>query len=221
MKVLFLAPHPDDIEAFACGTAIKHSEMNDETIEVILSYGEKSAVDESLKGEKLAKIREKEGKDGGKILGMSEIQFLGFEDIGVSGTKDKSAWWTMTFPKIDWKNYEIVKDKILEINPDLIYSPSHKRSPYRHKDHLATGKMTVKVCEEMKTPPLVRLYHGLCPNRIIDVSDYFDRIKKARGAYPSQEFMLRPLERLLNSYSRYLGLWKRCKYGEGFIEICF
>lgn len=221
LRVLFLAPHPDDIETFACGSAIKHSEMGDESIEIIMSYGEKSAVDESLLGEKLAKIREKEGRRGAKILGMSELQFLDFEDIGISGTEDKSAWWTWTTPGIDWKNYKILKDKIFEINPDLVYSPSHKRSPYRHKDHLATGMMTITACKEMDNPPLVRLYHGLCPDRIIDVSDYLDRIKKARDVHQSQEFMIRPLSQVLNAFSRFRGLRMGCKYGEGFIEIQF
>ncbi len=193
--------------------------MGDETIEIIMSYGEKSSVDEKLVGEELAKIREKEGERGAKILGVDELQFLGFEDIGISGTEDKSDWWGWTPPKIDWKNYEVLKDKIIEINPDIVYSPSHKRSPYRHKDHLATGMMTTRACKEMDDPPLVRLYHGLFPNRIIDVSDYTDRIEKARDVHQTQEFMIRPLSQLLNTISRLRGLRKDCKYGEGFIEI--
>ncbi len=73
----------------------------------------------------------------------------------------------------------------------------------------------------MNNLPLVRFYNGLYPNWIIDVSNYPDRVEKARGVPQSQEFMIRPLSQLLNVFSRIRGLRKDCRYGEDFIEIQF
>lgn len=219
MKVLFFAPHPDDVETFAGGTAIKHVDVGDEVIEVILSYGEKSSIDEDLKGESLAEIREVEGNKGAEIMGLDEVRFMGFEDIGISATDDKSQWWAFTSVGIDEDKYRQIRDTIEEIEPEIIYAPSCKRSPYRHKDHLATGKMILKACREINNSPTVRMYHGLHPNLVIDVSEYFDQVIEARKVHDSQEFMLRPLGQILQAYSWFLGLRKGCKYGEGFIEI--
>lgn len=219
MRVLFFAPHPDDMEIFAPGTVIKHSEGGDEVIEIIMSYGEKSALDGDMIGEYLASMRREEGKRGAEIMGVKEVRFLGYEDLGVADTENKSRWWTMSSVDVAEEDVRRIRDIILEIKSDLIYAPSCKRSPYRHKDHLATGQLVLQARRQMEDPPTVRMYHGLFPNLLVDVTEYLERVAEAQAAHRSQQFLLRPLEIIQRIYTRLLGMRKGCKYAEGFIEI--
>ena len=89
MKVVFVAPHPDDVELFAGGTAIKHSAGGDETVKILLTMGELGAL---FEGKNLAERREREAREGASIIGVSKLRFLGIRDrrVGLDeGTSEK------------------------------------------------------------------------------------------------------------------------------------
>ena len=73
MKILFIAPHPDDLE-FACGsTAAELVKSGHEVHELCITAGEYGIEDDEFKGERISKIRRRELRRSGKILGLKKI----------------------------------------------------------------------------------------------------------------------------------------------------
>ena len=129
MKVLVVAPHPDD-ETLCCGgTIINFIERGDKVKVVIVTDGRYGAPSEELRGtEELVRIRKKEALRVFKILGVEDFEFLNFEDSKISRKNTE----------IEGKLYEILND----YNPDIVFSPS----PYdRHTDHAEIGRIMLKL----------------------------------------------------------------------------
>lgn len=173
MKVVFIAPHPDDIEVFAGGAAIKHHAGGDETIEILLTRGEFGAISSWIfksKRKSLAEQRWREAQEGASILGIGELKFLGFVDreVGGEGVSEK------------------IKKAVEAENPDLIYAPEPEFSYYKHPDHLAAGR----VIRESFTEVPIRFYHTTKPNLEIDIRDVFERKVRALEAHRSQRFII-------------------------------
>ena len=80
-KVLMVvAAHPDDPEFGAGGTVAKMVRDGWQVIYVICTNGDKGTSDPNKTSEKLAKIREQEQRNAAKVLGVTEIVFLGYPD---------------------------------------------------------------------------------------------------------------------------------------------
>ena len=83
-KVLMVvAAHPDDPEFGAGGTVAKLVGEGLQAIYVICTNGDKGTPDLSMTSEKLAKIREQEQRNAARVLGVSEVVFLGHPDGGL------------------------------------------------------------------------------------------------------------------------------------------
>src|SRR5689334_13175736 len=78
MKILAVAPHPDD-ESIGCGGALRqHVEWGDHVAVIYLTSGELGL--KKLKREEAWAIREKEARKAAKILGLANPAFLRFPD---------------------------------------------------------------------------------------------------------------------------------------------
>ena len=174
MKVVFIAPHPDDLEFFAGGAAIKHSIAGDETVELVLTRGELGAVSSWVSGSEkrgLAEKREMEAREGASILGVSKIRFLGFGDSKVDLSKEVR---------------ERIGRAVEAENPDLIYVPDPEFTFYKHSDHLVAGRIIEDLFKEVPK----RLYHTTKPNLEIDISGVYERKMRAIKNHQSQKFIL-------------------------------
>ena len=79
---LFIGPHPDDIE-FGCGGLI--SKMRDKGAHIsflIVTDGAAGSKDPNANPKEIMETREKEARLSAKFLGVSEIEFLRYEDGG-------------------------------------------------------------------------------------------------------------------------------------------
>jgi len=129
VKVLVVAPHPDD-ETLCCGgTIMNFIERGDKVKVVIVTDGRYGAPSEELKGtEELVKIRKEEALRVFKILSVEDFEFLNFEDYQIS---QKSR-------EVEEKLAKILHD----YNPDIVFSPS----PYdHHTDHAEIGRIMLKL----------------------------------------------------------------------------
>jgi len=129
VKVLVVAPHPDD-ETLCCGGIIMNFiEKGDKVKVVIVTDGRYGAPSEELRGtEELVRIRREEALRVFKILGVDDFEFLNFEDTKVSQKR---------------KEVEEKLSRILHnYNPDIVFSPS----PFdRHIDHSEIGKIMLRL----------------------------------------------------------------------------
>ena len=157
MKFLFVFAHPDD-ETFSSGG----------TIAKLTGKGHKANLITATKGEagepgnppittreKIGEVREQELRRAAKILGISNIHFLGFIDGKVRYVRNK---------KLEGKILSIFKKE----KPDVVVT-FDKMGGSNHPDHKAVSRAATKVFKDYKETAKkhVRLYHTAMPRSFI------------------------------------------------------
>src|SRR6266581_3714065 len=82
-RVLSIHAHPDDQEFTVAGTLAKWAQAGSAIVTVCITSGNAGSNDytpPSMTREALAPIREEEQRDACRVLGISEVIFLGYED---------------------------------------------------------------------------------------------------------------------------------------------
>ena len=178
MKVLIIAPHPDD-EVLGCGgTVAKHTKRGDEVYLCIVTKA--YAPDWS---EEFLKNRPKEIERANKILGIKRTYFLDYPTIKLDTIPQK---------ELNEAIYKVVN----EVNPDILYFP-HKGD--LNKDHrlvfesslVAARPANHKVKRILSYETLSETEWGqpiepFTPNVYINISETFERKIEAMKAYESE-----------------------------------
>ncbi|MBD3230789.1 MAG: hypothetical protein GF329_21610 [Candidatus Lokiarchaeota archaeon] len=172
MRILFISPHPDDIE-FACGnTETRFIEDGHEVYIACITADEYGTDRNDYKGERISKIRRREMKRAAEIIGITKLDWLGFID---------------GYVKINKKSINYIKKYIKKINPDIIFTSDPFYPVDFHPDHLKTGFMVLSILKKMKNPPLTLLFYTFCPNYYIPCI-YRKKAFKAFSMHRSQGF---------------------------------
>ncbi len=157
MKALFVFAHPDD-ESFSSGGTIAKLTKKGVIVKLITAtYGEAGRTGNPplTTQEKLGSVREQELRRAGKILGISQIFFLGLID----GTLHK-------IPAVK------IADKIFSIlhkeQPDIVVT-FNKEGGSKHTDHIQVSKaVTLAFKRFMKlSEKRVRLYYVTLPRSLL------------------------------------------------------
>jgi LmbE family N-acetylglucosaminyl deacetylase len=194
-RALFFAPHPDDAEIGAGATIAKWTDRGTEVILCVVTNGAAGSNDPDTDRTVLIETREREQREAARLLGISQVVFLGYEDGSVEDS------------------HELRRDIIREIRrhrPDVVVGPDPSLfyAPFgyvNHPDHRRTGEaFLAAVNPGATTVPLYRseLYdRGLAPHQVkacllsfstnadyaVDVSGgYLDRKIAALRAHRSQ-----------------------------------
>jgi LmbE family N-acetylglucosaminyl deacetylase len=202
MRVLVIAPHPDD-ESIGCGgTLCKHTANGDHVVAVFLTSGELGL--KHLSSAEAWKIREQEARTATRILGLAETHFLRGPD------------WTLAdhISKIAADLRPIMKGEL----PDLVYLP-HPRE--WHPDHKAALPIVREALDGTKLPtPILRAYEVWTPNpeydQVENITSVMPRKMRAIRAHRSQ---LKDLayDRAAHGLNEYRGaLSGRCRFAEVF-----
>jgi len=205
MKVLVIAPHPDD-ESIGCGGALfKHSRQRDRVAAVYLTSGELGL--KKLAREEAWKIREKEARAAAKILGLSKLTFLRAPDWYVADTTERL---TSELGAI-----------LTRESPELIYLPHPAEWHPDHKAALPLVRAALNGCEI--TPPTLRTYEVWTPlaefDHVEDVSSVMPAKLRAIRAHRSQCHDLR-YDRAMRGLNEYRGaMTGRYRYAEVFQVI--
>ena len=191
---MVIMAHPDDAEWGCSGTVAKWCAEGWEVIYVLCTDGSKGSSDPEMTSEKLVKIREKEQRDAGKVLGLKDVVFLGYPDSYLEPT------------------LELRRDIAREIRrykPDVVIVGSPSRglgssSYLDHPDHSAAGEAALSAIfpsarDRLTFPEL--LEEGLEPHKVreiwvsgggegsdqyVDVEAYIDTAVKALKAHKTQ-----------------------------------
>lgn len=78
MRVLVFGAHPDDETIGMGGTIYKHTQQGDGVWVVIMTHGDAGSMEVS--SEELIELRKKETLAACKVLGVANVEFLGFKD---------------------------------------------------------------------------------------------------------------------------------------------
>ncbi len=190
---MVVVAHADDAEYACSGTVAKWCKEGMEVVYVICTDGSKGSSDPEMTPGQLIEIRRNEQISAGKVLGLKEVVFLGYED-------------SMLQPTLELRR-DIAR-QIRKHKPDILISPSPVRSLngtgyIGHPDHLAAGEATFSAVfptarDRLTFPEL--LDEGLEPHKVrelligdqaeadkwIDISDTIEIAIKALLQHVSQ-----------------------------------
>ncbi|GIV66601.1 MAG: GlcNAc-PI de-N-acetylase [Bellilinea sp.] len=202
-KILVILAHPDDPEFF-CGATIARWTQIGHTVEYcLLTRGDKGVRGEVVDREALMHLREEEQIQAAKVLGVSRVRFLDFED---------------GYLQADLAARREVVAVLREVRPDVVVTSDptnffHREDRINHPDHRIAGQI---VCEAVYPASGNPLYYpellekGLLPhevrelwltltaqpNMMIDVTDTWELKIMALKHHRSQIANMEEMERM-------------------------
>lgn len=193
MKILSIAAHPDDLDFGAAGSTARFVAEGHEVVYCLVTDGQAGGFDSTISREEMATIRRREQTEAARVVGVTELHFLGFADGSVEATLELR---------------KALSRVIRIVAPDRVVTQSPVRDLDRmyasHPDHLATGEAALAAVypdsrNEFAFPELladeglaphtvgeVWLMGGPEPNRFIDVTDTVDTKIEALLCHHSQ-----------------------------------
>ena len=192
-RAMVVVAHADDAEWGCAGTVAQWCNNGWEVVYVLCTDGSKGTDDAKLTSEELVSIRKKEQLDAGRVLGLHNVVFLGYED-------------SMLEPTLNLRR-DIVR-QIRFYKPDILICLSPLRrldgsSYFGHPDHLASGEAALSAVfpssrDRLTYPEL--LDEGLEPHKVsqvwimghddddkfVDVTDYIAVAVSALKSHSSQ-----------------------------------
>ncbi len=198
--------HPDDCDFGAGGTIAQWSAKGIQVSYCIITNGDQGGEESGIPLEEMAQVRQKEQRDAGAALGVSDITYLNYRD-----------GWLM--PSIELRK-EIVK-AIRIAKPDRMVVQSPERNWERifasHPDHLAAGETAIRaVYPDARNPYAftdlkeagfepwrvreVWMTGSPTPNHFVDITDTFSKKMAALHAHVSQTAHNKELEKMVREW---------------------
>lgn len=188
-NVLAVSAHPDDAEFFAGGTLAQLAAQGARVVLVVCTDGSRGG--RGLRDP--ASVREREQAAAAKVLGVSEVVALGFED----GRLEPSE-------RLRERLVESIRrhrpEIVLGHDPRTFFSKGRKRAALGHSDHRASGEALLDAVYprsgspnfypglggEPWTPRELWLFDCQEPDHVVDVTEGFPRKLDALRAHASQ-----------------------------------
>ncbi len=190
---MVVVAHADDAEFGCSGTVAKLCAEGWEMVYVLCTDGSKGTSDREVSPDELARMRQQEQINAGKVLGLKDVVFLGYED-------------SMLQPTLELRR-DIARE-IRRYKPDVVICqyPMRTLDGYwgvGHPDHMAAGEATLAAIfptarDHLTFPELLEA--GFEPHKVgevwinghpdpdlwIDVTDHMDTSIRAIVAHESQ-----------------------------------
>ncbi|HTK64220.1 MAG TPA: PIG-L deacetylase family protein [Pseudonocardia sp.] len=201
-RVLVITAHPDDVDYGAAGTVAAWTAAGVHVSYCIVTDGDAGGFDESVPRSAIAGIRQEEQRKAAAVLGVADVEFLGYPDGRLTVTHELRRDISRAIRRVR-------PDRLVVQNPlrDL-------RSMYgSHPDHTAAGEAAMcAVFPDARNPfahPELLRDEGLEPHEVsqtwvmssndradhyVDVTEHFDRKLAALAAHASQTSHLTGLE---------------------------
>ena len=227
-RAMVVVAHPDDAEFMVAGTIAKWAARGAEATYVIITNGNKGSEDPEMTPARLAEIREAEQRAAGRILGVRNFEFLGYEDGYLVHTLDLRRDITRLIRKYR-------PDVVITFDPTARFMFDAYAN---HPDHRAAGDATVDAIfpsarDRLTFPDL--LTDGLLPHKVkqlwmgagaggaanvwVDISETIELKKKALAAHPSQ--LSEEVAEFAGEMARGQAEGRDYEYAEAFRRIIF
>jgi LmbE family N-acetylglucosaminyl deacetylase len=191
---MVVVAHPDDAEWGCAGTVAKWCAEGWEVVYVLCTDGSKGSEDPEMTSGRLVEIRKQEQLNAGKVLGLKDIVFLGYED-------------SMLEPTLELRR-DIARE-IRRHRPDVLICMNPVRSVdgegyLGHPDHFASGEAALSAVfpssrdrltftellreglEPHKVKEVWMMFHGDTADKFVDVSAYMDTAVDALKQHQTQ-----------------------------------
>lgn len=198
--------HPDDVDFGCAGTVATWTDEGHDVSYCIVTDGDAGGSDRTLPRPEMARLRQEEQRAAAKILGVSDVRFLGYPDGAVYVT------------------HELRRDisrVIREVRPHRVVCQSPQRQYLRiygsHPDHLASAEAALcAVYPDARNPfahpelladglepwsvPETWLSGGPDADMFVDVTEHFDNKIAALRAHESQTGHMEDLEERIRGW---------------------
>jgi LmbE family N-acetylglucosaminyl deacetylase len=224
-SALIVAAHPDDIEFGCAGTVARWVQEGARVTYALLTNGAAGSSDPEMTRERLAELREAEQRASAKVVGVDQVEFLGYED-------------GLLEPSLEVRK-EVVR-LIRRVRPEVVVTtdPTTRYFGNRyinHPDHRAAGEATLAAVipgsdTRLAYPELldeglepvkltgVWLMMNERPNLVVDIGDFLEKkIESLRchatqiGQEPDSEDMA-----FVRDMARLSAAKEPFRYGEAF-----
>ena len=172
-RILFVGPHPDDIEIGAGATAAKFAASGKQVCFLICTDGRYGDGHTDQKGDALVQLRQDESRKAASVLGVQDVRFLGLSDGGFYDPDDLTQGIAQT---------------IADFQPDIIFAPDPCVKSEGHPDHLNVGESVRRLAcfapydgimaqHGAKGAPVkaVAFYMTAHPNRYVKTIGFFQK----------------------------------------------
>jgi LmbE family N-acetylglucosaminyl deacetylase len=185
---MVIGAHPDDPDFGAAGTLIKWIKEGWKVIYVLCTNGDKGSSDPEMTSERLARMRASEQLAAARIVGVSDVIFLGYRD----GDLEETSLFRGQIVRL-----------IRKYRPDIVISHDPLRRYMGHHDHRIAGQVVLDAVfpyardhlfypehrNEGLTPFKVRevlLFGSDQPDFFSDICDTYDQKTRAVACHVSQ-----------------------------------
>lgn len=208
VRVLVITAHPDDVDYGAGGSVATWTAAGIEVVYCIVTDGDAGGDDNTITRGEMAAIRREEQRKAAAVLGVTQVEFLGYPDGRVTASLELRRDLSRVIRRV--KPTRVVTQSPLR---DL-------RNMYgSHPDHTATGEAAMCAVypdarNEFAHPELLR-DEGLAPHTVsetwvmagggdgdgvVDITDVVDRKLAALWAHVSQTAGRDNLEELIRGW---------------------
>lgn len=205
-RVLVVMAHPDDCDFGAGGTIAQWTARGIHVSYCIITNGDQGGEESGIPLDQMASVRQKEQRDAGKALGVTDITYLNYRD----------GWLA---PSMELRK-DIVK-AIRMAKPDRMVVQSPERNYERvfasHPDHLAAGETAVQAVYPDARNPFaftdlkeagfepwrvreVWMTGSPNPNHFVDITETFPKKIAALHAHVSQTAHNKELEKMVREW---------------------
>jgi len=212
MKFLFVCAHPDDLEFYVSNIMISLAKTHNVKI-LSMTRGEYGTENPSLRGKKLAIIREKELIQAANIEGITQVDFAGYFDAHLVLNREV---------------IKKIKDYLESYSPDVIFAPECFYYYYPHDDHIRSGFIIYRLLRNMhpNERPKLFMYHSYVNTHYFPMKHWRTQ-SRALKMHKSQYWLLMPMYPLRFLFGIYFGfrlpraLWARTLLAEAIRHVDF
>lgn len=208
-RVLVVTAHPDDVDFGSGGTIATLTDAGISVTYCICTDGDAGGFDDATNRAEIPAIRRAEQTDAAKVLGVTDVHFLGYKDGYLE------------------PNHDVQRDIVRimrKVKPQLVITQTPERNwerlPATHPDHMAAGEATTRALyPAVRNPyayPELRNDEGLeawtvswlwlqgdtNPNHWLNVTDKFERKIKAISCHVSQVSHIENLSEMVGDWQR-------------------
>lgn len=191
LKLLAVHAHPDDESIGTGGILALYSRKGVRVVLVCATRGEEGELHGVNPSRGLARIRTMELEAACRVLGVSDLRFLGYRDSGMAGSAANSH------PEAFCNADPVQASKRLagvlrEVRPQVVIT-YNERGFYGHPDHVAANRITNLALEEARNPgpqgespwDVPRLFYTAAPrSRLIKMDGALRAAGKGGLPYP-------------------------------------
>ncbi len=131
-RILVVTAHPDDVDFGVSGSVARWSDDGAEVAYCIVTDGEAGGSDDSIPRVEMARIRRAEQTAAAKVVGVTDLTFLGYPDGRLESTIELRRDITRVIRQFR-------PNRVVSQSPDRNY----RRMYASHPDHLAVGDSTL------------------------------------------------------------------------------